>query len=144
MCGLIGTYPNKWTVEHVKTILLLGYVTLENIDKIRACYFVAKEDSWVFVTPINTFEDSDKEDSPASTGRQLMLDSDYTGFALAPADLMKEYIKEREEKAGTASFKTLAAKLFCNMTNFVAENHGVRLMPTLYSQNIWILRYRTK
>ena len=72
MCGLIDAYPNKWTVEHVKAILLLGYVTLEleNIDKIRVCYFVAKEDSSVFVTPINTIEDSDEEDSPASTGRQ--------------------------------------------------------------------------
>lgn len=136
LCAKIDAYPNKWTVEHVKEILLLGYVTLNNVDKIRACYFVTKEDPSVFVTPLDTVKDSDDEELPASTGRQFTLDSDYTGFALAPASLMKEYTEKRAEKAGSESFKTMAAELFCRMTNFVAENHGFKknddLVPSKY------------
>lgn len=136
MCGFIDAYPNKWTVEHVKAILLLGYVTMENVDKIRACYFVTKEDPSVFVTPVDTVQDSDDEEMPGSTGRQLMLDNDYTAFALVPSDLLKEYKKEREENPGTRSFKEAAAGLFCNMTNFVAENHrwknNTNLVPSQY------------
>ena len=66
----------------------------------------------------------------------LDMDSDYTGFALVLADLIKEYLKEREQKAGTASFQNAGAKLLCNMTTFVAENHGgktnANLVPSKY------------
>ena len=74
LCGFIDAYPNKWTVEHVKAILLLGYVTMENVDKIRACYFVTKEDPSVFVTPVDTIQDSDDEEVPGiSVGTTEMV-----------------------------------------------------------------------
>eukprot|EP00956_Cyclotella_meneghiniana_P008732 scaffold11931_cov56-Cyclotella_meneghiniana.AAC.4 len=125
LCAVMDACPRKWTVEHVKSVLLLGFAKLEDMDKLRACYFVAKEDESVFVTSISFVdEEDDDEPSPSpSMARQWLLDKDYHGYAFAPSDLMKEYLQDKNDNPSDRN-KDIAAALFCRMSNFVAANHG--------------------
>ena len=95
-------------------LLLLPSVKFDDIEKLRGCHLVAKEDPLVFVTPMFCADDGeDINESPTVGGRQGLLDTAYAGFSFAPLNLMTPY------KADQGNVK-LSSKLFCHMTNFVA------------------------
>jgi hypothetical protein len=94
-------------------------VKFDDIEKLRGCSILAKEDPSVFVTPIFCADDGDDDvdGNELINEGQRLLDRDYSGFAFAPSDLMQQYKSDK-------SNVTAAGKLFCHMTNFVARNHG--------------------
>lgn len=119
LCAKIDEFPtaSRWTVEHVKTLLLLGFVHFDDIAKMRGCYLMTKEDDSVFVTPnIDVSDDDDSDQAPSK--RQWMLDQDYAGFAFAPSAVMQQYVQNKKDR------DVATTTLFCHMTNFVAANHG--------------------
>jgi hypothetical protein len=105
---------------------------LDDLEKLRACYFVTKEDPSVFVTPSQPSHPKEEEENR----RQWMLDKDFGGFAFAPEHLMAPYKAEKEANPPEKRSKVIAAKLFRHMTNFVASNHGwhkgTNLVPSNY------------
>jgi hypothetical protein len=113
---LLYTFPSSWAKDNIKQLLKFG-----DIEKLRGCSILAKEDpSSVFVTPIFCADDDDDDDVDGNeliNDGQRLLDRDYSGFAFAPADLIQQYKSDK-------SNVTVAGKLFCHMTNFVARNHG--------------------
>ena len=92
MCSAIDTFGNNWSIENTKKVMLLGFVCFDDIEKLRGCYLITKEDPSVFVTPAVEATKKSKK-----TQRQWMIDEDYTGFAFAPAKWMDPY-KEDQEK----------------------------------------------
>jgi hypothetical protein len=85
MLAKIDEFPG-WTVEHVKSIVLLGFVHLDDIQKMReGCYLMTKEDDSVFVTPIIDVSDDDNNHGESTSKRRWMLNQDYAGFAFAPS-----------------------------------------------------------
>ena len=101
---------------------MLNLTTSRNVGG----YLISKEDHFVFVTPVFCTND---EDAELPGGRQRFLDNDYAGFAFAPTDVMMPYKSNREDV-------NLSGKLFCHMTNLLAQNHsfhsGIPLVPSSY------------
>ena len=110
----ISSFQQQWTKQNIMELLLLLSVKFDDIEKLRGCHLVTKEDPSLFVTPMFCADDdADINESPTAGGRQWLLDTDYTGFSFAPLNLMTPY------KATRGNVK-LSSKLFCHLTNFVA------------------------
>ena len=77
----------------------------------------------VFIDLVELSQDAIKEKKEKAM-RQLALDADYTGFSFAPSDFMKEYLDEKNKDPKSEQAIAAASKLFCHMTNFVAQHHG--------------------
>ena len=73
----------------------LGFNKLDDIEKLRGCYFTTKEDSSIFVEPITPLDP--KTESRDISKRQWMLDEDYQGFSLAPKHLLEPYKADKAE-----------------------------------------------
>lgn len=148
VCSLFDTFNGDWSTDNLKEVMALATVRLEDVDKLRGCYIMSKEDSSVFVDPITP------EEPPvvSKKKRQWMLDQDYQGFAFAPQHLLQSFREDKKKHPrqtigplpkGGVGFgwpngrnRKTAADLFCHMTNFVASNHGWRkggnLAPSSY------------
>ena len=112
----ISTFSQQWTKENIKDLLLLPGVKFDDIEKLRGCYLISREDPSIFVTPIFCADDDDDAAESQRDGQRL-LDMDYAGFAFAPSKLMTPYRANRSDVDASS-------KLFRHMTNFVARNHG--------------------
>ena len=49
---VLDGFTTSWSKGNLKEILLLGFVKLGDIKKLRGCYFAAKEEPPVFTTPV--------------------------------------------------------------------------------------------
>ena len=100
VCSLLDSISDNWTVENLKKVMALGFVKLDDVDKLRGCHLITKEDPSVFVGPITT---SGEESSPSPEKKQWYLDKNYNNFVFAPAHLMDEYKKDKKNRTVAAA-----------------------------------------
>lgn len=148
LCSVLDSFEDNWSTENLKTVMQLGFVKLDDVEKLRGCWLVTKEDPSVFVTPVPKGDENGNQ----PTKKQGLLDSDFSGFSFAPKHLLDPYVKDKEpygphfvgplphgiERYPRQNSRQLAADLFNNMTNFVASTHGwhtgTDLVPSPYLQ----------
>ena len=121
LCALFDKFEGVWSRAHLLQVMALGFVKLDDVEKLRGCYLTSKEDSSVFVDPAPFVPEPKKK----KKSRQWMLDMDYTGFSFAPKDLLEAFLEDRlvHPDKGDRS-RAIQGRLFCHMSNFVASNHG--------------------
>ena len=56
ICSLFDTFSDVWSTVNLRQVMTLGFIKLDDIEKLRGCYFTAKEDSSMFVDPITPLE----------------------------------------------------------------------------------------
>ena len=80
VCSLFDTFDGVWSADNLRKVMALGFVKIDDIDKLRGCFLTSKEDPSVFVEPnaIPNTEHLKKE------SWQWMLDEDYSGFSFLP------------------------------------------------------------
>ena len=114
LCSLFDKFTGSWSIDNVKEVMRLGLCYFNDIPKLRGCYFMTKEDFYIFFDPTTSAEPEDN--NPTPNRRHWMLNRDFSGFSLVPSHLLDPY-KANESREN-------AANLFCCMINFVASNHG--------------------
>lgn len=82
-------------LDNLQTIVSLGYVKLEDVDKLRGCYLLTEEDPAVFIEPKTPVEQSTA--TPTKKTCQSMLDQDYLRFCFDPAYLLEPFKKDNKK-----------------------------------------------
>ena len=114
----MDTFDGKWNVENLRKVMQLGFIQLDNVDKIRGCYLLSKDDPTIMLNPVPSAEEE-------SGKKQSSIDEDYIGFAFKPKALVDAYKASRETKDEEPScFHTASGRLFVHMQNFIAATHG--------------------
>jgi len=130
----------------VREFVALGVGAADEIDKLRGCYFVTKEDASVFLDPVPELPPI--KGTLETTKRQWVLDNDCEGFKFAPPKLLQPYMADKIANHPPKTYwceicminhtshknrcvKT-SADLFIAMTNYVCYNHNSEddLMPS--------------
>ena len=118
VCTLMDTFDGKWNVENLRKVMQLGFVHLDNIDKLRGCYLLSKDDPTIILNPVPSAEEE-------SGKKQSSIDEDYIGFAFKPKALVDAYKASGETKDKEPScFHTASGRFFVHMSNFIAATHG--------------------
>ena len=116
----ISSFQQQWT-KQIMELLLLPSVKFDDIEKLRGCHLVAKEDPSVFVTPMFCADDDeDINESPTVGGQQGLLDTDYAGFSFAPLNLMTP-IQSRPRKCEAFFEVVLPYNQFCGLKSWVSS-----------------------
>ena len=76
--SLLDTFSDVWSTVNLRQVMSLGFIKLDDIEKLRGCYFTTKEYSSIFVEPITPLEP--ETESRDISKRHWMLDEDYQGF----------------------------------------------------------------
>ena len=84
VCTLMDTFDGKWNVENLRKVMQLGFIHLDNVDKIRGCYLLSKDDPTIMLNPVPSAEEE-------SGKKQSSIDEDYNGFAFKPIALVDAY-----------------------------------------------------
>jgi hypothetical protein len=124
----------------------LSVGAVDEIDKLRGCYLVTKEDQFVFVSPVP--EIPSIRGATAGTQHQWLLDNDCNGFKFAPPKLLQPYIADKTlnhppkrywcemcdlcHNSHNGRCAKISSDLFIAMTNYVCYNHNWEgdLMPS--------------
>ena len=56
LCSLFDTFSDVWSTVNLRQVMSLGFIKLDDIEKLWGCYFTTKEDSSIFVDPITPLE----------------------------------------------------------------------------------------
>ena len=114
----MDTFDGKWNVENLRKVMQLGFVHLDNVDKLRGCYLLSKDDPTIILNPVPSAEEE-------SGKKQSSIDEDYIGFAFKPKALVDAYKASRETKDEEPScFHTASGRFFVHMSNCIAATHG--------------------
>ena len=49
ICSLFDTFSDVWSTVNLRQVMYLKFIKLDDIEKLRGCYFTTKEDSSIFV-----------------------------------------------------------------------------------------------
>ena len=110
----------------VLQVMKSGLCKFDDVAKLRACVLASKEDPTVLDDPVElTLEELVEKEEKRK--EQLRLDIHFSGFSLAPQEMMRAYVAVRDECQGDEEnvqandlFTDAAAPLFRHMCNFVA------------------------
>ncbi len=97
-----------WSRQNV--LGLTSLVPLEDISKIRACYFATKIDPKVFLDPTPATDD------PSNANAMKPID-EHKGFHWKPKSILENYLKDKKDSIAQK-------KLFDHMNNYVSISHG--------------------
>ena len=113
-CGVAELTGKK--VEWTKSIIvgLAGFVRLEEVHKLRACYMVAQEDPSVIVHDDGTSNEEVASVPVDPAVEEAMKKSVRDFFHWAPQNLMDSCLKDKKDKA-------TQKKLFTHVTNHTAQ-----------------------
>jgi len=102
-----------WTKANV--LELSKFVELDDVYKLRACYFTAKKDPSVIT---RTREEISTRPVPEDEGNQAI--DEY--FSWRPKELMQLYLEDKDQNNGKRDLD-LQMKVWNHITNFVAQQH---------------------
>ena len=97
IAALIGSFYDKskadcskepWALPNINKFLNLGYVKLDDLEKLRASYLATWGDGYVFVEPLVI--DSSDDDTPKVEDECVLL-NEHGGFELNPKKLIIEF-----------------------------------------------------
>ena len=135
VCDLFERFSGEYK-KLITEFVALGRGSVDEIDKLRGCYLVTKEDSSVIFDPMIELGPMVL---PIIPRRQWMLDDECQGFKFAPPKLHQPYLANKEEhhppewywcdickighKSHVGRCTKLSSDLFVAMTNYVCYHH---------------------
>jgi hypothetical protein len=137
VCDLFERFSGDYK-KLITDFVALGCGSVDEIDKLRGCYLVTKEDPSVIFDPMIELGPMVVPIVPRRR-RQWMLDDECQGFKFAPPKLYQPYLADKEQnhppewywcdicemghKSHVGRCTKLSADLFVAMTNYVCYHH---------------------
>ncbi len=93
VCALFAQFDGNYK-KFLMDFVALGCGSVNEIDKLRGCYFVTKDDPSIFFNP--QVPELPPMVPIITTKRQWMLDNECAGFKFAPPKFVTSYIADKE------------------------------------------------